>query len=289
MKTVIITGANSGLGFETARKVARNAWFKVVLACRNREKAEAAKEKIISETGNRNVAVGLLDTSSLASVRAFADGIVKSGESIYALVNNAGITAMGNSGTTDEGFELVFATNYLGHFLLTNLLLPHIEEGGRVLNVSSDMHNPPGGLTWPGAETLAHPVKDDHRKYSYTKLCMIYFTHQLADRLAKEGRGITANAFNPGFMADTNFAKGNGKMRELMVKTTMPERYGKLETSSDALAQLVTDESFATTSGAYFDRSTRTARSSELSYNEQNAAELWQKSEEYTGLSDSKS
>ena len=285
MKTVIITGANSGLGFETARKVARNADFRVVLACRNREKAEAAKEKIISETGNRNVAVGMLDTSSLASVRAFADSIIKSGESIYALVNNAGITAMGNSGTTDEGFELVFATNYLGHFLLTNLLLPHMEAGGKIINVSSDMHNPPGGLTWPGAEALAHPTKDDHRKYSYTKLCMIYFTHELSIRLAREGNDVTTNAFNPGFMADTNFAKGGGKMRELMVKTTMPDRYGKLDTSSDALSQLVADEGLPGTSGAYFDRSIRTARSSELSYDEANAAELWRRSEEYTGLS----
>ena len=284
MKSVIITGANSGLGFETAKKVARNADFKVVLACRNREKAEAAKEKIVAETGNPNVVVMPIDTSSLASVRAFTDQFVATGEKVYALVNNAGISPMGHSGTTDEGFELVFATNYLGHFLLTSLLLPHFEEGGRILNVSSDMHNPPGGITWPGTEALAHPKDDDRRKYSYSKLCMIYFTHELSARLAQEGKGITVNAFNPGFMADTNFSKGGGKMRELAVKTTMPDRYGKLETSSDALAQLVTDEAFSTVSGVYFDRSTNTAKSSELSYNEQNAAELWEISRTYVGM-----
>ena len=113
---------------------------------------------------------------------------------------------------------------------------------------------------------------------------MIYFTHELSARLAQEGKGITVNAFNPGFMADTNFSKGGGKMRELAVKTTMPDRYGKLETSSDALAQLVTDEAFSTISGAYFDRSTRTAKSSELSYNAQNAAELWEMSRTYVGM-----
>ena len=285
MKTIIITGANSGLGFEVAGKAAKNKDYKVILACRNMEKAEKAKEKIIDETGNDNIITMQLDTSSLASVRAFSEKIASEGETVDALVNNAGITAMGNSGTTEEGFELVFATNYLGHFLLIQSLLPHMAEDGRIINVSSDMHNPPGGgMSWPGVEAIAHPAEDDRRKYSYSKLCMIYLTHELARRLKEEGRQITVNSFNPGFMADTNFSKGGGKARELMVKTTMPDRYGKLETSSDALTQLVTEEKFGNISGEYFDRSTNTARSSELSYNEENEKELWQKSMEYCAL-----
>ena len=284
MKTVIITGANSGLGFETARKVAKNNDYKVIMACRNMEKAEQAKEKIIAETACANVVTMQLDTSSLASVRAFAEAVAASGEKVDVLVNNAGISPMGNTGLTEDGFELVFATNYLGHFLLTQLLLQHMAEDGRVINVTSDMHNPPGGIEWSGAEALAHPAEDDRRKYSYSKLCMIYMTHELDRALREDGRRITANSFNPGFMADTNFSKGGGKAREFMVKTTMPDRFGKLETSSDALAQLVTDESFGNISGEYFDRSTNTKRSSELSYNSENAAELWEKSMEYCGL-----
>ena len=284
MKTVIITGANSGLGFETARKVANNKDYKVILACRNMDKAEQAKEKIIGDTGNDNIVTMQLDTSSLASVRAFAEKIIASGEKADVLVNNAGISAMGNNGMTEEGFELVFATNYLGHFLLTQLLLPYMADGGRIYNVSSDMHNPPGGIKWLGAEALAHPSEVDRRKYSYSKLCMIYLTHELDRRLREEGRNITVNSFNPGFMADTNFSKGGGKARELVVKATMPDRYGKLGNSSDALALLVTEEKFGNISGEYFDRSTDTARSSELSYNSENAAALWQKSLEYTGL-----
>ena len=277
MKTVVITGANSGLGFETAKKIAKNPEWKVVMACRNMEKAEQARAKIVEETGNENTVIEKLDTSSLASVRAFA-------EKIDALVNNAGISPMGNTGMTEDGFELVFATNYLGHFLLTQLLKPDMAEDARILNVTSDMHNPPGGIEWHGAEALAHPKEDDRRKYSYSKLCMIYMTHELSRRLKAEGSGITANSFNPGFMADTNFSKGGGKARELMIKTTMPDRYGKLETSSDALAEVATDARFAGVSGEYFDRSTKTAKSSELSYNDANAAELWEKSLEYTGL-----
>ena len=282
MKNVIITGANSGLGFETAKKVAVKQDYKVILACRNMEKAENAKNSIISETGNQNIETMQLDTSSLKSVRTFAENYIKKGERIYALVNNAGISSMGNSGRTEDGFDLVFATNYIGPFLLTQLLLPYMEEDGRIYNVSSDMHDPPGGaLTWPGAEALFHPQGEDRRNYSYSKLCLIYMAHVLAAKLKEEGSHVTINCFNPGFMADTNFMKG-GKMSGFFVKHAMSDRYGDLAKSSDALASLVTEAEFGTISGEYFDRSVNTARSSELSYNSENAKELWDTSVRYT-------
>ena len=284
MKTIIITGGNSGLGFETAKKVAGNPEYKVILACRNPEKAQKAKEQIVGETGNAHIEVMPLDTSSLVSVRAFAEKFIVSGEKSDVLVNNAGISAMGNTGTTEDGFELVFATNYLGHFLLTQLLLPYMTEEAAIFNVSSDMHNPPGGIDWQGAELLAHPKEDDRRKYAYSKLCMIYFTHELDRRLRENGSRITVNAFNPGFMASTNFSKGGGKARELVVKTTMPDRYGKLESSSDALAELITNDAYRGISGQYFDRSTNTAKSSALSYSRENAQELWEASMTYCDL-----
>ena len=282
MKTIIITGANSGLGFETAKKAAKDTENRIVLACRNAEKEEKAREEIARETGNDRIMTMSLDTSSLASVRTFAE--TAQSFSIDALVNNAGISPMGNDGLTAEGFELVFATNYLGHFLLTQLLLPHMAENAAVWNITSDMHNPPGGLTWPGTEALAHPAEDDRRKYSYSKLCMIYFTHELNRHYAEEGKKIFANSFNPGFMSATNFSKGGGKARDTMVKMTMPDRYGTLEDSSEALSQLVTDPAFANVANEYFDRSTNTKRSSDLSYNEENAKELWEKSLGYVGL-----
>ena len=293
MKNVIITGANSGLGFETAKKIAAKQDYRLILACRNMEKAESAKNAIVSETGNENVETMQVDTSSLASVRAFAEKVIAKGEKIYALVNNAGISSMGNGGLTEDGYDKVFETNYLGHFLLTQLLLPHMEEDGRIYNVSSDMHNPPGGVTWPGAEAVMHPQGEDRKNYSYSKLAMIYMAHVLAGKLKEEGKPITVNCFNPGFMADTNFMKGgntnfmkNGggrnfmkeggsKVGEFFVKHAMADRYGDLEKSSDALAALVTEAEYGAYSGEYFDRSVNTARSSELSYNEENAAELW--------------
>ena len=133
MKNVIITGANSGLGFETAKKIAKDKEYRLILACRNEKKAEAARNTIAEETENESVDVMLLDTSLLSSVRAFADNYIAKYNTVDVLINNAGISPMRDSGTTDEGFEVVFATNYLGHFLLTQLLLPHFSANGRII------------------------------------------------------------------------------------------------------------------------------------------------------------
>lgn len=283
MKNVIITGANSGLGFETAKKIAYDSGYRIILACRNEEKASAARDKIVEETGNSQITVMHLDTSSLESVRSFVKEITEKGERIYALVNNAGISSR-HSGMTEEGFEIVFATNYLGHFYLTLLLLPQMEDEARIINVSSDMHNPPGGLEWPGMEEMAHPSKDDPKRYSYSKLCNIHFTYELDWRLRKNRSFIAVNAFNPGFMADTNFSGGSGKVREAAVRIAMPERYGNLEASSEALAQLITSDEVAGISGKYFDRSTKYTNTSMLSYSTGHALEMWDKSLEYCGL-----
>lgn len=286
MKNVIITGANSGLGFETVKKIAGDKDCRVILACRSKEKAENAKAQIIAETNNPNIETMELDTSLLSSVRVFARDYCYRFGPVDVLINNAGISPM-HGGTTAEGFELVFATNYLGHFLLTELLLPHMAENARILSITSDMHNPPGGIEWKGVEHLAHPIENDRRKYSYSKLCLIYYTHKLDERLRLEGSKITVNTFNPGFMSATNFSGGHAdKARSLVVKTTMPERYGELESSSTALARLATEAEFSGISGQYFDRSVNTKRSSELSYNKDHENELWEKSREYCNLTE---
>ena len=281
MKNVIITGANSGLGFETAKKIAKEKEYRIILACRNAEKAETAKERIIAETGNENVEFMILDTSLLSSVRAFTQEYLSKYDTVDVLINNAGISAMRESGTTEEGFEVVFATNYLGHFLLTQLLLPHLTEKARIINISSDMHNPPGGIEWKGAEYLAHEAMSDRSRYSHSKLCMIYLT-----ALREQGSSVCVNSFNPGFMVATGFSGGHAdKARALMVKTTMPDRYGELESSSDALTEAAISDKYDGVSGKYFDRSFGIKDSSELSYSKENAEELWVKSMEYCKMS----
>ena len=126
MRTVIITGGNSGLGFETSKKIAKDKEYRVILACRNPQKAEEAVQKIKEETENENILSLQLDTASLASVRKFAMDYESSNfGKIYALLLNAGINGM-HTGMTEDDIEIVFQTNHLGHFLLANLMLPHM-------------------------------------------------------------------------------------------------------------------------------------------------------------------
>ena len=293
MKTVIITGANSGLGFNASKKIAKYSNdFDIILACRNAEKAEKAKEEIISETGNKNISVMSLDTSSLNSVRNFAQEYKKLNKPIYALLCNAGISGYGadKKQLTQDGFDIIFATNHLGHFLLTNLLLPYMQENAKIIVTASDMHNPPlkEGETyeWIGTEALAHP--DDKMainpiRYSYSKLCNIYFVYELARILKAKNSQIKVNAFNPGLMK-THLIKDTNEQFYEFVKINWPERHGSLENSSSALAELTYSDDIILSSGHFYDRSTRPSFTSELSYNEENAKELWRKSEEYTKI-----
>ena len=278
LKTVIITGANSGLGFETAKKIASHNDFRVILACRNEEKGMAAKEEIIKTSGNENVRFMKIDTSSLKSVEEFVNEFNQSGYSLYGLINNAGISGM-HSGTSVDGVEIVCATNYLGHWYLTNLLLEN-HDMKKIFNVTSDMHNPPRGLKWRDVKEIFYSDNSDHASYAFSKLFNIYFTNELQERLDKEGKDTLVNSFNPGMM-QTNFAGGPmPKSRIKFVKMMMPERFGDLDKSSTALADLTIDENLNVKS-KYFDRSVNYTKSSDLSYETKNQKELWDYTEEF--------
>ena len=288
LKTIIITGASSGLGLETVKKIAKNFKnYRIILACRNLQKANAKKEEIEKETQNKNLIVMQIDTSSLASVKNFVTNYKNSSfGKIYSLVCNAGIAGTSKGERTKDGFDDIFATNHLGHFLLVNSLLSLMEENGRILVVSSDMHNPPKMMSpnfnWIGAEKLAKPDEEFSKsrlRYSYSKLCNVYFTYELKRRIGD--KKLFVNAFNPGFMPETGLS--GGKMtpeRVKFVKEKLPERIGDLDKSSQALCDLITMEDFKA-NGEFFDRSTKSIKTSELSYNEQNAKELWDLSESY--------
>ena len=293
-KTVIITGATSGLGLKTAQKIAQHSKnFHLILPCRTSEKVDEIRTQLIQKTGNPNIDMATVDVSSLQSVRAFVKEYKQRfNQPIDALLCNAGISGFGRTQKelTDEGFDIVFATNYLGHFLLTNLLLPLMAENGKIIATASDMHNPilKEGETfeWLGTEALAHP--DDKMavnplRYSYSKLCDIYFVYELGRRLKEQNSTITANAFNPGLMK-THLVKGTNEDFYEFIRKNMPERYGDVDHSSSALAELVYNEDIIYTSGHFYDRSIRPSFTSELSYNKENAKELWEKSAEYCGL-----
>jgi NAD(P)-dependent dehydrogenase (short-subunit alcohol dehydrogenase family) len=200
-RRAVITGANSGLGLQTAIALARKG-AAVVLACRDGRRGEEAGQRVRSLTGSDAVDVRPLDLASLASIRAFATGL--SGP-VHVLVNNAGVMATPRS-TTADGFELQFGTNHLGHFALTGLLLTHLAEAGtaRVVTLSSLAHK------------MGHIAFDDlqstHRyrrwgAYGQSKIANLYFTVELDRRARAAGWSLTSAAAHPG-MASTNLTSG---------------------------------------------------------------------------------
>ncbi|MCW2581932.1 MAG: Oxidoreductase, partial [Klenkia sp.] len=184
-RTVVVTGANSGLGLATSRALAA-AGARVVMAVRDTERGGAAARSI---TGD--VEVRRLDLADLASVREFASAW--SGD-LDVLVNNAGIM-MVPQGRTADGFELQFGTNHLGHFALTNLLLPHVTD--RVVTVSSGLHR--------GGRIVLEDLNWENRPYSDTgaygqsKLANLLFTYELQRRLGTAGKDVLAVAAHPGW------------------------------------------------------------------------------------------
>ena len=185
-RTVIVTGANSGLGLVTARELAR-VGGRVILACRDTAKGESAAAAMSGE-----VEVRRLDLQDLSSIREFADTVA----AVDVLINNAGIMAVPYALTRD-GFESQIGTNHLGHFALTNLLLPKISD--RVVTVSSLAHRfgriNLRDLNWKARPYLAWPA------YGQSKLANLLFTSELQRRLGAAGSPIRAQAAHPGYSA----------------------------------------------------------------------------------------
>ncbi len=212
------------------------------------------------------------------------------------MVCNAGISGGGVPGVprTVDGFETIFGVNHLGHFLLTNLLLNRMGDNGRIVFVTSDLHNPPAffpvKVTYDSAAAIASRGPG-MRQYCASKLCNVYCAYEM-DRLISEQTDlhITVNAFNPGAMTDTGFSRPTGnalvRVSVRVIGGIMGALTGKQSTSIEsgaALATLVTDPSLATTTGRYIDRGVE-AESSPLSHDRDNARELWQASMAMSGL-----
>ncbi|OBI31424.1 oxidoreductase [Mycobacterium sp. E1386] len=194
-RTVVITGANAGLGEVTARELAR-AGARVVLAVRNTEKGKSAAERMAGD-----VEVRQLDLQDLGSVRRFADEMA----TLDVLVNNAGIMAT-NYAVTADGFEGQIGTNHLGHFALTNLLLPKLTD--RVVTVSSLMHHF-GYISLKDLNWKSRPYSA-WLAYSQSKLANLLFTSELQRRLDTAGSSLRALAAHPGW-SHTNLQGNSGR------------------------------------------------------------------------------
>jgi NAD(P)-dependent dehydrogenase (short-subunit alcohol dehydrogenase family) len=230
VRSVVITGGNTGLGFACAKSLlglsAVPSWH-VVLACRDQNKARDAVERLAREPGlHGRVETMPLDLSSLISIRNFAAAITERLQAgslppLHGLVCNAGVHSGPRHTLTEDGFETTFGVNHVAHFLFVNLLLPALSAPTRIAVVTSGVHDPAQkwpmpAPAWNTPERLAlgelgpttttdKPYVRAQRRYTTSKLANIYFTHALADRLP---HGVTVNAFDPGLMPGTGLIRG---------------------------------------------------------------------------------
>lgn len=275
-KTCVVTGANSGIGFETAKAFAERG-ATTILACRNQTKGEAALAKMKGD-----VHLMSLDLSSLESVKTFATEFTQRFGALDILVNNAGVM-IPPFGKTADGFELQFGTNHLGHFALTAQLWPLLAkaEGARVVNVSSMAHKfgsidfdnlnaEKGYKAWPA--------------YGQSKLANLLFTYELGRKAQAAGVDVVVAASHPGWTG-TNLQKDAGFIAVFNPLFAMKPRDGALPSLMAATADGVE-------SGQYFGPKTLLeingppglVKSNKKSHDQAVAAKLWQRSEELTGV-----
>ncbi|MEF8829989.1 MAG: oxidoreductase [Halobacteriales archaeon] len=214
--TAVVTGANSGLGLETTRELARRG-AEVVMACRNHERAEAARREIRDDVPDADLPIVFLDLADLSAVADFADTVTDRYDELDLLVNNAGVMALPR-GETADGFEMQLGVNHLGHFALTGQLVDLVRAAdGRVVTVSSGAHRTGDfdfeDLHWEGSY-------GKWRAYARSKLGNLLFAFELQRRLDAAGAGVESVAAHPGW-ADTDLQRRGPEMEGSKLKATL--------------------------------------------------------------------
>ncbi|MGB1249642.1 MAG: SDR family oxidoreductase [Candidatus Promineifilaceae bacterium] len=269
-KVCVISGANNGIGFETALALAGQG-ATVVMLCRSRERGEAAQAKIAAATGNTPDLL-LADLSLQREVVRVSAEIKQTYPHLDVLVNNAG-AAFTKKQTTSEGLEMTFALNHLGYFRLTLELLDLIKASApaRIVNTSSsahawvrnfDLNNLQGEIKYGGFPA-----------YGGSKLCNVLFTYELARRL--EGTGVTVNCLNPG--ATTTYRSGSNRFTNLM--TTLFKPFMNTARQGAApIIYLASSDEVAGVTGKYYDYHCQVVDSAEITHDPAIAKQLWDKS-----------
>jgi NAD(P)-dependent dehydrogenase (short-subunit alcohol dehydrogenase family) len=289
-KVALVTGGNSGLGYETVKALARKRAH-VVLACRDTVKGNAARDQVCRQTPQALIEVMQLDLASLASIRQFAQAFKLNHDRLHILVNNAGVMATPRR-TTADGFELQFGTNHLGHFALTGLLLDVLLKtpNSRVVTVSSTAER-------MGRINLGDLMSENSYErwiaYGQAKLANVLFAYELQRRLNAAGASTISLAAHPGFAA-TN-------LRTKLMTQETPFFHRVLNRFFEGLSQSaemgVLPQLYAATApdvrggeyygpGGFLQRAgyPKRLRSSRRSYDETLAKQLWKVSEELTGI-----
>ena len=287
-RVVVITGANSGLGLAAAHVLARKG-ATVVLGCRSVPNAEKARAAILEVTPQANVQVGSVDVASLRSVRDFAESICRRFAALDVLINNAGIMATPHAVSSD-GFEMQLATNHLGHFALTGLLLPLMRErsGSRVVAVASIAARS-GRINFD--DPMGEHRYDPWQAYNQSKLANLMFALELQRRLAKTRSATVAVAAHPGASTTNLFATPGGFFAKRVMSPLM-SRFLFQSAERGALPILLAAASPAAQPGGYYGPSgfqemkghPGPAVIPRQALDEAVATRLWRLSEQLTGV-----
>ncbi|HIL32177.1 MAG TPA: SDR family oxidoreductase [Dehalococcoidia bacterium] len=276
-ETCLVTGATAGIGRVTALELAHMG-ANVVIVGRNPAKCAVTAIDIREETGNPEVEFLVADLSSQDQIRCVVKAFKERHQRLDVLVNNAGAIFLGRKKSVD-GIEKTFALNHLSYFLLTNLLLDVMKDSApaRIINVSSSAHKE--------ARINMCDIHAPHRyfgwrAYSRSKLCNVLFTYELARRI--KGTGITVNALHPGLVA-TNFLTNNGLL-SLFCNFFLGVRGISVEAGASTSVYAATSPDMVGLTGKYMVKK-RSVRSSKSSYDEEQAAALWELSALLTGVS----
>jgi len=269
----LITGANSGIGRATALELARRGG-RVLLACRSPGRAQPVVDEIKQATKNDAVELVELDLASFASIRKTAAALLARDLPLHVLINNAGLAARGQ---TTDGFELVFGTNHLGHFLLTNLLLDRLRASApaRVVTVASRAHYAAKSVDFeavrrPTASVSAFP------EYQVSKLANVLFSAELARRTA--GTGITTYALHPGVIASDIWRRVPWPIRPIMLSFM-----SSLEDGAQAVLECAVNPARAGETGLYYNEG-KLHQPSRVAQDPELARRLWEESARWCGL-----
>ena len=270
-KIVLITGATSGLGKETALALARLG-ATIVMTTRDQQKGEQTRQELIASTQNKAIDVMSCDLASFVSIRQFCAEFLEKYKELHVLVNNAGISNFHRK-LSKDGIEETFAVNYLAPFLMTNLLLERIKESApsRIVNIVSGFHS--GTVQFDDLEFTKN--YSGFKVYGHSKIALILFTRLLAQKL--EGSGVIVNCANPG-MSRTNIGQDAGAVMRMFFKILAKNPARGAQTA----VYLASDPDL-TISGEYFEKK-QVMKINPETYDMDAANKLWDISKKYVGL-----
>jgi NAD(P)-dependent dehydrogenase (short-subunit alcohol dehydrogenase family) len=278
-KVYIVTGANVGIGYNTAKKLASmNAT--VVLACRDEAKAKKAISEIKEATGNKNLIFIPLNLADLKEVNTFVDRFKNMGLPLHGLINNAGL-GFASLSYTSNGFEMAYGVNHLGHFALTLQLLDKLKEShGKVVTVSSALHKRAKNseLFDPKFENVAFS-----KSYNVSKLANIHFAFELQRKLDEHGIPVKSYCVHPGIVATELSRNSNPRARFIFKKIIVPLLGTTADRAAEALLYPILSPDTENKAGKYFGYCIEESASPETN-DVATAKKLWDLSEKLTGV-----